>query len=87
MQPSFNKNYEFLLEDLEAFKLKGYKIVIAAQQILQLEKLKIIFEELSSLLDFKQVKIGLSAGFYDHETRLVVYTDHQIFNRLFIRKT
>ncbi len=86
VQPSFNKNYELLFEDLEAFKLKGYTIIITAQQVQQLEKLKIIFEELNSQIDFKQVKIALSAGFYDHESRLVVYTDHQIFNRLFIRK-
>ena len=85
-QPSFNKNYDLLLENLEKFKHEGFKIIIAAQSTQQLDKLKIIFEELNSSLDFIALKMTISTGFYDQQTNIVLYTDHQIFSRLFITK-
>lgn len=86
VQPNFNKNYDFLLEDLQKLSAQGFKVIIAAKSIQQLDKLRIIFDELNTPLDFSALKTPLSAGFYDQQIGLVVYTDHQIFSRLFVSK-
>lgn len=80
-QPSFNKNFEILTEDLSNKQLQGFENFIAAESEGQIERLMTIFEELGSGLEFKPLFIGLHKGFTDKNLKIVCYTDHEIFER------
>jgi transcription-repair coupling factor (superfamily II helicase) len=80
-QPAFNKNFELLAANLSDHQMQGYQNFIAADMSRQLERLKGIFEELNSQLQFQPLNFSLRHGFADHSLKIVCYTDHQIFER------
>lgn len=80
-QPSFNKNFELLAANLSDQQMQGFRNFIAADMPRQLERLKGIFEELSSQLEFEPLEFSLRQGFVDSTLKIVCYTDHQIFER------
>lgn len=80
-QPSFNKNFELLAEDLFEHQSKGYTNFIAGDTPKQLERLQSIFEELNPQLSFRQLNGSLRDGFIDPRLKICCYTDHQIFER------
>jgi len=79
-QPLFHKNFDLLTQTLEDYLLKGYKLYILADSPKQIERLKDIFAERSGLT-FSGVDRTLHEGFIDHDLRLCLFTDHQIFDR------
>ena len=80
-QPSFNKNFEFLVEKLKEWKENDYIIFICAEQESQLNRLKHIFNELDQHELCSFVQLGIHEGFIDNKNKKVVFTDHQIFER------
>jgi transcription-repair coupling factor (superfamily II helicase) len=80
-QPSFNKNFDLLAADLIEHQNKSYGNFIAAEQSKQLERLQGVFEEIEPGLKFQSLEFSLRQGYVDHTTKLVCYTDHQIFER------
>ena len=80
-QPSFHKNFELLIEDLEEKQSQGFDIWISFSSEKQRERLQSIFEEKEREIPFKSFRSELHAGFVDHDHKLLVYTDHQIFDR------
>lgn len=80
-QPSFNKNFELLATNLSELQLQGFGNFIAADMPRQLERLKGIFEELNSQLQFQPLNFSLRQGFTDSVLKIACYTDHQIFER------
>ncbi|MBV8324678.1 transcription-repair coupling factor [Chryseobacterium sp.] len=80
-QPSFHKNFELLIEDLEEKQNEGFDTWISFSTEKQKERLESIFEELEHELPFKSFKSELHEGFVDNGHKLLVYTDHQIFDR------
>lgn len=80
-QPSFNKNFELLANDLIEHQSSGYINLIAADVPRQLDRLKEIFDQIHPELHFKPLAFGLRQGFIDHNLKLTCYTDHQIFER------
>lgn len=80
-QPSFNKNFEILANDLNDRQLQGYRSFIAAEMPRQLERLKEIFDQINPQLTFEPLVFSLRQGFVDHNLKVVCYTDHQIFER------
>ncbi len=80
-QPSFHKNFQLLIEDLEQKIAENYEIWISFSTEKQKERLEIIFEELEKKVSFKSFKSELHEGFVDSDQKIVVYTDHQIFDR------
>ena len=82
-QPSFNKNFELLAQDLSEHQSKGYSNFITAEVPKQTERLKGIFEEINSGLEFQPLDFALRQGFADHVLKLLCYTDHQIFERFY----
>lgn len=80
-QPSFHKNFELLIEDIEEKQKDGFDTWISFSTEKQKERLESIFEELEHELPFKSFKSELHEGFVDNEYKLLVYTDHQIFDR------
>jgi len=82
-QPSFNKEFKRLVEALGVNQSKGYTNIIAAESFKQLDRLRTIFEELDPFVKFQPLNIGLREGFQDDALKIVVFTDHQIFDRYF----
>ncbi|MGE8555214.1 MAG: transcription-repair coupling factor [Chryseobacterium jejuense] len=80
-QPSFHKNFELLIEDMEEKQNDGFDTWISFSTEKQKERLESIFEELEHELPFKSFKSELHEGFVDNGHKLLVYTDHQIFDR------
>ena len=80
-QPTFNKNFDFLVQQLVNWKENGFKIFICAEQDSQLNRLKSIFNELDQEDLSTFVKLGIHEGFIDNKNKKLVFTDHQIFER------
>ena len=81
-QPSFHKDFNRLIADINQKQAEGFSCFISSDSQKQLRRLESIFTELSPTLKFQTLEANLSGGFIDHETKLLVYTDHQIFERL-----
>ncbi len=82
-QPSFNKNFEILIDHLSENQDKGIRNFIIADQPGQIERLENIFEELNADLKIHPELLSLREGFVDFERKIACYTDHQIFERFF----
>jgi transcription-repair coupling factor (superfamily II helicase) len=80
-QPSFNKNFELLAEDLFNHQVQGYTNFIAGDTPKQLERLDSIFREINPQLSFRPMNGSLREGFIDTRLKICCYTDHQIFER------
>jgi len=80
-QPSFNKNFDLLIEDLVNRKKAKFHNFIVSNQPKQIERLYSIFEDLKANVDFSTLTIALHEGFIDNDLKFVCYTDHQIFER------
>ena len=80
-QPTFNKNFDLLIDDLQQRTKDGYKIYILADQVKQTDRLKAIFDDKESGIQFVAVDHALHEGFIDHSAKICCYTDHQIFER------
>lgn len=80
-QPTFNKNFDLLIDDLQQRTKDGYRIYILADQVKQTDRLKAIFDDKESGIEFVAVNHALHEGFIDHGAKICCYTDHQIFER------
>ena len=80
-QPTFNKNFDLLIDDLQQRNKDGYRIYILADQVKQTDRLKAIFDDKESGIEFVAVDHALHEGFIDHGAKICCYTDHQIFER------
>jgi len=80
-QPVFNKNFELLSEKLISNKLSDYRTFLISESQSQIDRLKDIFAEINPDVEFSPLLLNLHAGFTDHDLRISVYTDHQIFDR------
>ncbi|MBQ0734896.1 transcription-repair coupling factor [Aquimarina celericrescens] len=81
-QPSFNKQFDLLIKNLNENHEEGYKNYIFCVSDQQAKRFHDIFDDAD--LDVKQYEtIVFSAfqGFIDHKQKIVCYTDHQIFER------
>ncbi|TGE21732.1 transcription-repair coupling factor [Hymenobacter aquaticus] len=82
-QPSFNKDFSRLVKNLHDNQEKGFTNVIAAESVRQADRLRTIFDELDNNVQFQHLLLGLREGFVDDVLKLVVYTDHQLFERFY----
>jgi transcription-repair coupling factor (superfamily II helicase) len=80
-QPSFNKNFDLLREDLLARSKTGFTNLIFSNQPKQIDRLYQIFEDIGGEVEFKPMHVALHEGFIAPTEKLVCYTDHQLFER------
>jgi len=80
-QPSFNKNFDMITSNLQANNRQGYHNVIVAGQATQIERLHDIFADREEEVPHHPIPLELSNGFVDKDLKLLVYTDHQLFER------
>ena len=85
-QPAFNKKFDLLEENLRKQSAEGYRSFIFSENRKQTDRLQAIFEEMDNSgtrppVQFTPVDISLTAGFIDHDLKILCYTDHQLFER------
>ena len=77
-QPTFNKQFDLLTANLSDYAERGYRILITVSNDSQEKRLKKILPE---SFNFQLSTFNLSHGFIDHDTKVLCYTDHEIFDR------
>lgn len=80
-QPSFNKQFNLLIDDLNHHASKGYTTIICCSNEQQAQRFHDIFDDIDQEVNYTTLVMELHNGFVDHEKQLVCYTDHQIFER------
>lgn len=86
-QPSFNKQFDLLLNNLSDNHNNGFKNYIFCANEAQAKRFHDIFESLDAAShedirkQYKTVVFPIYEGFIDEELQVVCYTDHQIFER------
>ncbi len=80
-QPSINKNFTLLIEELQSYNAKNYLTLICSENKQQIERFYNIFEDLKAGDIFTPQYIGLKEGFIDEDSKIACFTDHQIFSR------
>jgi transcription-repair coupling factor (superfamily II helicase) len=80
-QPAFNRNFSLLIQDLKTFEKNKYSIYLFSEQPRQLERLRSIFLDLQTEIQFTPISTSIHEGFIDDDLKVVCYTDHQIFQR------
>ncbi|WP_410006520.1 transcription-repair coupling factor [Aequorivita nionensis] len=81
-QPSFNKQFNLLIENLNDNTEKGYKNYIFCSSEQQAKRFHDIFEDAQQNVEqFETIVFPLFQGFIDDDLKIVCYTDHQIFER------
>ena len=84
-QPSFNKQFDLLIEDLKSHHEKGFINYIACTSEQQAKRFHDIFDDADFNIErhvhYQTIVLSLYQGFIDHEQKITCYTDHQIFER------
>ncbi|WP_026712961.1 transcription-repair coupling factor [Flavobacterium daejeonense] len=86
-QPSFNKQFDLLLNNLSENHFNGYKNYLFCSNESQSKRFHDIFESLDEAnsenirKQYNTIVLPLYQGFVDEENQICCYTDHQIFER------
>lgn len=80
-QPSFNKNFDLLIENLRQNHNEGYTNYIFCASEQQAKRFHDIFEDQEQEVHYKTIVLSLYQGFIEETSKIVGYTDHQIFER------
>lgn len=83
-QPVFNANFHLLIDCLQQKQEESYQTcfcVLDAQQKERVEKVLVEFSKERNLITPTFIQGSISEGFIDHENKLLLFTDHQLFNR------
>lgn len=86
-QPSFNKQFDLLLNNLSENQFNGYKNYLFCSNEAQAKRFHDIFESLDETnaenvrKQYNTIVLPLYQGFIDEENQITCYTDHQIFER------
>lgn len=80
-QPSFNKQFNLLIDDLNEHHLAGFTNYIFCANEQQAKRFHDIFDDAEQEVHYETVVFPLYQGFVDIHNKLVCYTDHEIFER------
>jgi transcription-repair coupling factor (superfamily II helicase) len=86
-QPSFNKQFDLLLNNLSENQFNGYKNYLFCSNEGQAKRFHDIFTSLDESnsenirKQYNTIVMPLYQGFIDEENQITCYTDHQIFER------
>ena len=80
-QPSFNRSFDLLIEDLRKHEKEGIECYLFTESGKQIERFYAIFEDLNANVRFHPITKSIHEGFIDLENKICCYTDHQIFER------
>jgi transcription-repair coupling factor (superfamily II helicase) len=80
-QPSFNKQFDLLIDNLIENQEAGYKNFIFCVSEQQAKRFHDIFDDQEREVKYQTVVLSMYQGFIDDTAKMVCYTDHQIFER------
>ena len=86
-QPSFNKNFDLLIEDLKQNTDKGFRNILLCDNPKQKDRLFSIIEDIQGKkegqapIEYSSLHYSLHEGFIEKDLKLACFTDHQIFER------
>jgi transcription-repair coupling factor (superfamily II helicase) len=86
-QPSFNKQFDLLYNNLNENHSNGIKNYLLSSNLQQANRFQDIFEALNedefkdATQSYDNIVFPLYEGFIDEELQIACYTDHQIFER------
>ncbi len=80
-QGVFHKNFDLIADSFKRFESEGYRLCILSDNPKQFERLREIFADRGDKISFETVDGTLHEGFVDNESKICVFTDHQIFDR------
>ncbi|MEC7770917.1 MAG: transcription-repair coupling factor [Bacteroidota bacterium] len=80
-QPSFNKKFDLLIENLNDNRDAGYSNYIFCSTEQQAKRFHDIFDEVDETVHYQTIIFPLYQGFVDQDLKIACYTDHQIFER------
>ncbi|GGA67179.1 transcription-repair-coupling factor [Flavobacterium palustre] len=86
-QPSFNKQFDLLLNNLSENHFNGFKNYLFCSNEAQSKRFHDIFETLDEAnsenirKQYNTIVLPMYQGFIDEENQISCYTDHQIFER------
>ncbi|WP_124979406.1 transcription-repair coupling factor [Nonlabens xiamenensis] len=80
-QPSFNKQFDLLIENLKENQENGYTNYLFCGTDQQAKRFQDIFEDMQADVQYETVVMPIYRGFLDHDLKIACYTDHQIFDR------
>ncbi len=80
-QGIYHKNFDLIGASFRDFMEKGYRLIILSDSEKQIARLKAIFADRGDEIEFAPVLRAMHEGFVDHDLKICVFTDHQIFDR------
>ena len=80
-QPSFNKNFSLLIDDLTRLEKEGYTNYLFTDNPRQIRRFESIFSDLEAQVQLIPILKSIDKGFIDPTHQVACYTDHQIFQR------
>lgn len=85
-QPSFNKNFELFYQTVADLIQQGFAITITSDNPKQLQRIESIITDMSTdkaegKPACNYIQLSIHEGFIDHDNRVALFTDHQIFDR------
>ena len=80
-QPSFNKQFDLLINNLDQYHKKGFTNYIFCANTQQAKRFHDIFDDLDNKVHYQTIVFPLYQGFIDVDEKIACYTDHQIFER------
>jgi len=76
-----NKKFDILFNELIKFQKNRYLNIIICSSEEQKERFHQILENEDREINITSIVGNLHEGFIDHDNKIAIYTDHQIFNR------
>lgn len=81
-QPLYHKNFDLLIQGLQHYHQEGYKVYFLSESETQQERLQEILYDLEAPEVMPQpLSFTLHEGFEDASAKVVLLTDHQLFER------
>ena len=80
-QALYHKNFDLISESFKGLLKEGYKLYILSESPAQCDRLRAIFAERGDDIPFTPVPRTLHEGFSDPQSKVCLFTDHQIFDR------
>jgi transcription-repair coupling factor (superfamily II helicase) len=80
-QPSFNKQFDLLIENLQKNTDNGISNYLFCDNDKQVKRFDDIFSDADQSVTYNTIVFPLYKGFIDTDLNIACYTDHQIFER------
>lgn len=80
-QGIYHKNFDLIAGSFIKFLSEGYRLFILSDNPRQFDRLRDIFADRGDKIEFEAIDGTIHEGFVDHDQKLCVFTDHQIFDR------